>query len=298
MLTRFNPMTSKLIFGCGFLGGQVARLWRGQGHTVHAVTRSASRADIFAREGLAPIVADITQPSSLRHLPTAETVLFAVGFDRQCGKTIEQVYVTGLTNVLSALPYSPRRFIYISTTGVYGQTGGEWVDESALCKPERAGGKACLLAEQKLAASRCSASAIVLRCAGLYGPGRIPLVDEVRLGNELPSRPEAHINLIHVEDATRVVAKVEEVETASRLFNVSDGHPVVRREFYDEIARLIGAPQPRFAQPQPDSMDRRQRTDDKMISNQRLLRELGIDFRYPNFRAGLAAIFGDHPLAS
>ena len=291
-------MTTKLILGCGYLGLRVAHRWRAAGHAVHAVTRTSQRADTLAGEGLTPHVGDVTAPTLLARLPTADTVLFAVGHDRTAGMSIEEVYVIGLTNLLAALPSPPRRFLYISTTGVYGQTAGEWVDEDARCEPSRPGGRACLAAERILAESSLADRVVVLRCAGLYGPGRIPLLDDVRRGNEIPSRPDAHVNLIHIDDAAQIVTTVDEVETSSRLFNVSDGQPIVRRDFYRELARLIGAGEPKFAPPVAGSDDRRQRVDDKRISNARMMRELRVELQYPTYREGLAAIVAPDLTAS
>ena len=234
-------------------------------------------------------MADVTDADSLRNLPVADAVLFAVGHDRSANQPIEQVYITGLANLLAALPSPPRRFIYISTTGVYGQTSGDVIDETAECFPSRPGGKACLAAEKLLSESSLAASSVVLRCAGLYGPGRIPLVDYVRRGEEIPSRPDAHLNLIHIDDAAHIVTLVDEVETPSRLFNVSDGEPVLRREFYCEIARQIGAAEPRFATNLAVGDERRNRVDDKRISNARLTSELRVTLEYPSYRQGLAA---------
>ncbi len=129
---------SKLIFGCGYLGLRVARRWRAAGETaVHVVTRSAERAATLSAEGFIPQVADVTQPETLRDLPAADTVLFAVGYDRASGRSIEQVYVDGFKHVLEALPADRGRLIYVSTTGVYGDCDGEQVDEDSACRPLR-----------------------------------------------------------------------------------------------------------------------------------------------------------------
>src|SRR4051794_19097800 len=101
----------KLVVGCGYLGARVARLWRASGEQVHVVTRKLERAREFERAGYLPIVADVTRPESLAGLPAADTVLFAVGFDRASGATIEQVYVTGLQAVLHGLPSNTKKFI-------------------------------------------------------------------------------------------------------------------------------------------------------------------------------------------
>ena len=84
------------------------------------------------------------------------------------------VYVDGLQAALDALPTATGRIIYISSTGVYGQTSGEWVDEESECRPTREGGRVCLAAEGVLASPDLGQRAVVLRLAGIYGPGRIP----------------------------------------------------------------------------------------------------------------------------
>ncbi len=142
----------RLIFGCGYLGHRVAVRWQVAGDTPHVVTRSPSRAAALAAEGLQPIVADVLRPETLRGLPTADTVLYAVGYDRTADQSLREVYVQGLANVLAALPANTGRILYVSSTGVYGQTTGEPVDESSPCHPTREGGRACLEAEQLLSA--------------------------------------------------------------------------------------------------------------------------------------------------
>src|SRR5262245_19710432 len=119
-----------LIIGCGYLGQRVARLWRGQGKSVAATTRKAQPPSAFSELGLQPIVGDGLKPESLSMLPRAKTVLYAVGLDRTSGTAMAAVYVDGLANVLDAMP-KPERFLYVSSTSVYGQADGRWVDENA-----------------------------------------------------------------------------------------------------------------------------------------------------------------------
>src|SRR5262245_35823278 len=140
----------KLIIGCGYLGRRVARRWIAQGETVFALTRSAERAGEFRGSGIEPIVGDVTDPASLAELTAVETALYAVGFDRDSGKSIREVYVCGLENLLNRDAGKIRRFLYISSSSVYGQNSGEWVDESSDCRPESENGRVCLEAEQVL----------------------------------------------------------------------------------------------------------------------------------------------------
>lgn len=107
---------------------------------MQVVTRSPDRAAAFAAAGFEPIIADVTRPETLVDLPPADTVLFAVGYDRRQSLSIGAVYAGGLKNVLAALPSGTGRMIYLSSTGVYGNVQGDWVDETSECVPQRAGG--------------------------------------------------------------------------------------------------------------------------------------------------------------
>jgi nucleoside-diphosphate-sugar epimerase len=284
--------SKKLIFGAGYLGARVAGRWQAAGDEVFVVTRSRQRADEFIALGLRAIVADVTVPESLKGLPSVETVLFAVGFDRAAGKPIEEVYVEGLQNVLRALPSTTGRIIYISSTGVYGDSGGDWVDEQTPCNPQRAGGQACLAAEQFLMSPHhdWGEKSIVLRLAGLYGPGRIPRRESLLAGEPIPAPSEGFLNLIHVDDAVSVVLAAEKQANCPRVYNVSDGRPGRRTEYYEELARLVGAPPPRFVAPPPASPAAQRAASDKRIGNVRMREELRVELRFPSFREGLAAI--------
>jgi nucleoside-diphosphate-sugar epimerase len=281
---------SKLIFGCGYLGGRVARLWHEAGHTVHVVTRSERRAEELAEAGYRPIVADVCDAASFSRLPSAETVLFAVGYDRNSRASIVDVYAGGLKTSLDALAGEPERIIYTSSTGVYGQTDGGMVDENSPTEPGREGGRACLAAERVLAAHRLGQVGIVLRLAGIYGPGRVPFLDRVRFGQPISVPQEGHLNLIHVDDAAAFVLAAEARATPPRTYCVGDGHPVVRRDYYGEVARVVGASEPIFATAEATSAVASRASTDKRICNDRLRAELGVSLSYPSYREGLRAI--------
>jgi nucleoside-diphosphate-sugar epimerase len=286
-----EPLMTKLVFGCGYLGRRVAKLWRQQGDPVVAVTRSASKAAELAGDGIQPLVADINRPESLGPIGKVSeigTVLFAVGFDRS-GRTIREVYVEGLAAVLRVLP-AVSRLIYISSTGVYGQVTGDVVDETSPCQPTREGGKACLAAEQLLQQSNLAKQTIILRLAGIYGPDRVPRAKELQAGTAIAAPAQGYLNLIHVDDAAAIVLLAEERAMPPALYCVSDGQPVIRAEYYRELAQLVGAPPPRFIDPTPDSPAAQRAASDKRVSNARLLRDLAPTLRYPTYREGLRAI--------
>ena len=288
---------NKLIFGCGYLGSRIARRWRDAGSTVHVVTRSCDRAAEFAAQGYQPIVADVNadvnDASSLVDLPVVDTVLVAIGYDRSERHTIEQVYAEGLRHVLAALPAATGRVIYISSTGVYGQTDDQWVDETTPCSPTRAGGIACLAAERVLAVHSFFPRSVILRLAGIYGPGRVPYLDRLEAGEPIPAAAQGLLNLIHVDDAVTTVLAVAAATDLPATYCVSDGHPIERSAYYAEVARLIGAPPPRFVVPDADLHAAQRATSSKRVRNTRLLADLSLQLAYPTYREGLAAILAD-----
>ena len=282
---------TKLIFGCGYLGHRIAKLWQAAGEAVCVVTRSVDRAAQLRDEGFQAVVADVAIAGTLHNLPPAETVLFAVGFDRSAGNTIHEVYADGVKNVLATLPSSVERFIYVSTTGVYGPAEGDWVDETTPPNPQRNGGKASLAAEEHL-----GENSILLRLGGIYGPDRIPYLAKLRASEPIAAPSEGWLNLIHVDDAAEIVLAAEawsKTQTAGpHVFCVSDGQPVVRGDYYREVARRIGAKPPQFVAPDPASPAAARAGANRRISNAKLQQELKYEFAYPSYREGLAAILG------
>src|SRR5262245_43756932 len=196
---------ANLIFGCGYLGQRVARLWLAGGETVFAVTRTDQRAGQLAEAGIKPIVANLLGQAKPQLPAEIRTVLFAVGHGRDSRQSIRDVYVRGLATVLDWLPASVERLIYVSSTGVYGQSDGQVVDEDTTCNPLREGGRACLEAEQLLQGNRFGPRAIILRLAGLYGPGRIPRSADLIAGQPIDAPSQGWLNLIHVGDAAQIV---------------------------------------------------------------------------------------------
>src|SRR5262249_16008382 len=130
-------------------------------------------------------------------------------------------------------------------------------------------------------------AAIIIRFAGICGPGGIIKRAPVEKGEPLATDPDRRINLIHVEDGARTVMAAAERGQLGTTYNVADGRPVTRREFYTALAEFLGAPPPRF-EPTPALGSRQDRTD-RRVSNRRLREELGVELRYTDFRAGLKA---------
>ena len=271
---------STLIVGCGYLGGRVADALVAAGRPVFALTRS--RADALAARGLQPIHGDVTDPASLHDLPEVEWVVYAVGMDRTAGKPMREVYVGGLRNVLAALPGTPR-FTSVSSTGVYGQTAGEWVTEASDTNPTEESGQVVLDAERALRELRPDAT--MLRFAGIYGPGRLLRKPPLLNGEPFVGDADKWLNLIHVADGVRAVLAAETVSGAT--FNIADGTPVTRRDFYTHLAKLLGAPPARF-EPSPTPATEPNRRIDGRAARERL----GFAPEYPSYVEGLAASLG------
>ena len=271
-------MATHLLLGCGYLGRVVASRWIAEGKSVSALTRS--RSDEIRSLGIEPILGDVTRPTSLQ-LPHVATVLYAIGLDRTAGRSMREVYLGGLTNVLNNLP-RPKAFVYISSTSVYGQDDGGWVDEASPTEPVEESGRIVLECE-RLLRDRLP-EAIILRFAGIYGPGRVIRRAAIEKGESIATDPEGWLNLIHVDDGANAILAAAERGRPGATYNVVDNQPMTRREFYSEMASLLGAPAPRLT----SAVERTNRR----INNGRLSSELGVETQYPDFRVGLRQAIG------
>lgn len=278
---------NKLIIGCGYVGKRLAARWHARGDVVFATTRKQEQADAFARAGWRPVLCDITDPGKVV-LPAVEVVVFAVGFDRSSGRDMREVYVDGLARVLGNLPICDR-FIYVSSTSVYGQTAGEFVDEGAATVPPEKSGQVVLQAEQVLRA--CLPEALVLRFAGIYGPGRLLREKGIRAGEPIVADPTRWLNLIQVEDGVEAILAAEAGGRPGQIYNVADDMPVPRHSFYELLAELLGAPAPHFEAPVGDAAPPHE-VAHRRVSNRRMREELGVSLGYPSYREGLHASVG------
>ena len=282
-----------LIIGCGYLGQRLGTMLHERGERVFGTVRSASRAADIADLGIEPFIADVLEPDSLRELPEAEAVFYCVGFDRAAGSTMRTVYVDGLQNVIDKLPRSVTRFVYASSSGVYGQTDGGWVDESSPTVPQHESGRVCLEAEDRVRAWASSgdgcASAVVLRFAGLYGPGRMVRRSVLERGEPIPGDPHKFLNLIHIDDAARAAAAALTAAQPEPLYLVCDDRPVTRADYYSQMATLLGSAQPRFEPPRPGTPEAARDATNKRIDNRRLKRGLQLALIHPDLKTGLSA---------
>ena len=239
-----------LIFGCGYLGQRVASAWISAGYDVFAVTRSDTKAEWLRSTGIQPIVADLCDRQTLINLPNVDVVLHAVGFDRSPVRTHEEVTCGGIRNILDAITDRSPRLIHVSSTSVYGQSSGEWVDETSECQPTQAGGQLCVQAENLIrqwVSSNPSVSATILRLAGIYGPGRLlSRTEALKSGMPIAGRGDSFLNLIHVDDAASAVVICERSQAMNETYLVVDDQPIPRSIYFGKLASLVGAPVPTF----------------------------------------------------
>jgi nucleoside-diphosphate-sugar epimerase len=197
---------------------------------------------------------------------------------------MREVYLDGLRHVLDTLP-TPERFVYVSSTGVYGQTDGSWVDESSPAEPTEESGRVVLDAERLLREKL--PAAVVLRIAGIYGPDRLLRKQPLLRGEPLVGDPQKWLNLIHVEDGADAVIAAEARAAPGETYNVADDEPVTRRDFYVTLAELLNAPPARFdPREEPGAANRR-------VSNRKARGRVNLAPRFPSFRTGLPAAVRD-----
>lgn len=185
---------------------------------------------------------------------------------------------------------------YLSTTGVYGDHGGAWIDESAPTNPVSARSVRRLEAENGWRALARSGRAVhVFRLSGIYGPGRNPLVSLLEGSSRSLDKPGQVFNRIHVEDVAEAVAAAMARPEAGPVFNLADDEPAPQPEVLAYAARLLGMEPPEVVafdagQAAMSDMARSFWAENKRVSNRRLVAQLGIQLRYPTYREGLRAL--------
>ncbi len=268
-----------LIAGCGYVGSALAARLVERGHEVFGLKRGAAELP----PGVTVVQGDLTRRETLA-LPAVDAVVFAAAPAESTDQAYRAVYVGGLDNLLSRCSASAR-LVFCSSTSVYAQTGGAWVDEGADTSPEGFAGRRLLEAEALLAGRPL---ATVVRFAGIYGPGRTRLIDEVREGRAvIHEGPPQWTNRIHRDDCAAVLSHLLSLAAPERLYNGADGAPAQRAEVLRFLAKRLGVPPPPLV-PGPGPAGPRGDSS-KRVSSFRLVSS-GLRFIYPSYREGYAAL--------
>ncbi len=279
-------MARVLIAGCGDVGTELGVRLVEAGHTVWGLRRHCDTLP----SSLHALPADLTKPETLQTLPPAlDVVFYTAAPSSSSADNYRATYVDGIRHLLAALErqgHALQRFIFTSSTGVYAQESGEWVDETSPTEPMHFSGRELLVGEQVVLNS--SFPATVVRLGGIYGPGRTRLIDSVRKGTAVcTDGPLVYTNRIHRDDCAGVLQHVMQLTQPDRLYLAVDHEPADQCVVLSWLALQLGLPPPR-KETAADAQTGLHRSN-KRCRNSKLV-ATGYAFRYPTFREGYQAL--------
>lgn len=296
---RLTPDMRVLIVGCGYVGLPLGAELARQGHEVFGLRRSSSTDAALKAAGLTPLHADITQPATVATLPREfDWVVNCVASGGGGVDEYRQLYLQGMRNLIAWLvPNTQRsndalpRFVYTSSTGVYGQNDGSLVDETNPTEPASETAKVLVETEKVLLAAGHEQNfpAMILRAAGIYGPERGYLLKQFLRGEaRIEGAGTRTLNMIHREDLIRAIIAALERGRGGEIYNAVDDEPVSQIAFFQWLAKKLNKPLPPAA-PEDATAPRKRGLTNKRISNQKLKTELGFTFTHPDYRCGYSA---------
>lgn len=269
-----------LIAGCGYVGGSLARMLVSDGHEVFGLRRAPRDLP----PGVVAVAADLAEGQHLDDVPgDLDACVTAISADERSESAYEAAYVRAVRNLRSLLEdESPalRRWIFTSSTAVYGHESGEWVDEDTSTSPSSFTGRTVLEGEALVRAAAVPLPTTI-RLGGIYGPGRTRLVESVRRGEALCPPSPTYTNRIHRDDAAGAIRHLLSLPDPAQVYVGVDTDPADRCEVLTWLAEEIGAPPPRTAPGR--------RRGGKRVDSGRL-QSSGYRFTYPTFREGYRAV--------
>lgn len=285
-------MKSLLILGCGYVGEKLAGACLSRGMEVFATTRSEDRAGELEALGVQAMVADSPDRLAGELLSSLDAVLDSIPMVRAEGRIWagQPDWVPSLAGKLKRV----RWLGHLSSTGVYGDAGGAWVDEQWPCRPGSERGKQRLLAESAWLHSGLPAE--VFRLAGIYGPDRNIAPRLLAGGYRVVKWEPPHFSSrIHVDDIVAALLAAMDSPRAGRIMNLADDEPLPHIDYAMAMARLLAAPEPvvlseeeGLSQLSAAALDFYR--DNKRVSNRLLHEELLPELKYPSFRDGFASL--------
>ena len=286
-----NNEKTVFIVGCGDIGKRIASLAKTKGCEITALVRSPEKLDALKHIITRTISASLDDPSTLSSLPTAGATLFYLAPPPGGGITDPR-----MRNFCAALVpgTEPKKIIYLSTTGVYGECGDVPVTEEKLPNPQSTRGMRRLDAEKTVTAwgQERGVPVVILRVTGIYGPGRLPL-QHLLNGTAILAESEAPVtNRIHADDLAMVCMAAAEKGENGDIFNVSDGEHGTMTQYFNAMADLLG-----MKRPQQVSREEASRSmppllysyfsESRRIDNSLMLNRLGVTLQYPTLAQGL-----------
>ncbi len=285
-----------LIVGFGDVGERVARLEVTAGHRVTALARRPDKTGAVGELGLAALAVDLDQADGLPPLEADRIYYFAPppGTGQRDSR---------MTHFLAALGGGPKRLVYISTSGVYGDCQGRLVDEDAPLQPGNDRSRRRLDAERQLCdwAQTGGHELVILRVGGIYSANRLP-VERLRRGMKILRLEEAPpSNRIHADDLAAICVAAMARGRSGEVYNVSDGHPSTMSDYFLQVAAALHLPPPQQiswqqAQAELSEAMLSYLREGKLLDNGKMLRELAVELRYPDLKTGLAACIDESVL--
>lgn len=279
---------SLLIAGCGDVGSRLAQQMLQAGWTVHGLRRQVAALPA----GVLPVAGNLERADCPADWPVGrlDYLVYCAAASQHDEAGYRAAYVDGLRHVLAWLELhgqKPRRLLFVSSSGVYGQRDGEWIDETSPAQAEGYSGQVMLEAERLALQSGVPATRV--RLTGIYGPGREWLLKQVRMGYRVVSEPPLYANRIHVDDCAGLLAHLLRADANGAALEDCyigvDDAPAPLHEVVGWLRERMGVTE--WAE---ESTVRR--SGSKRCSNARA-RALGWAPRYPSFREGYAAILGE-----
>ncbi len=279
-------MATVLLVGCGDIGTQLGLELCQAGHRCIGLKRHLNQLP----SAIQGIRADVTDPASLTALPPHDYLIYSLVPAEYSAAGYQRAYVEGLSNLLEALQQqqlSPRRLFYLSSSAVYHQSQGEWVDEQSPTEPSGFSGQAMLQAEALLQHSALPTTAV--RFSGIYGPGRERLLNWVRQGIGALADPVHYGNRIHRDDCVGVLRFLLEKDLAGHpladCYLASDPHPSSYHEVLEWLRQQLELPQAS----QLEDFSAKLRSGNKRCRPQRLL-DAGYRFHHADYQSGYRAL--------
>ncbi len=280
-----------MIVGCGYVGFPLGVELLRRGHEVFGLRRSA--ADELKAAGIFPLRADVTRLDELKKLPRDfDWVVNCAASGSGGVDDYRQIYLEGNRNLVAWLAgIPPQKFVFTSSTSVYGQNDGSVVTEISPAEPEADTAKVLREAENLLldAAAQEHFPAVILRVAGIYGPGRGYLLKQFLRGEaRVEGDGSRFLNMIHRDDLIGVIIAALERGTPGEIYNAADNEPGTQLNFFEWLAARLKQPLPPVVAAEATAGRKRGLTN-KRVSNAKLRAELKYEFKFSDFRAGYAA---------
>lgn len=272
-------MARVLIAGCGYVGVATADLFHAAGWEVEGWTHSSISAAQLSAKPYPVRAVDITDRRAVQAAHGKfNTAIHCASSGGGDADNYRQIYFQGAKNLVEIL--QPDRFIFTSSTSVYAQTKGEWVDEESAAEPRHETGKILREAEDFIQQNR----GVVVRLAGIYGPGRSALLRKLLSGEaRLENGGERYQNQAHRDDIATAIFLLAQLPDEPRIVNVTDNEPMTQRDCYEWLARKLNRPLP---PPTSRLREAKRGTSNKRVSNQKL-RGLSWEPKFPTFPIGM-----------